>query len=146
MKQFAFITLWRMLNFEEPNLGFSQSQTKVARPRAPEIKKSKFRKQMCTTLHSYDRIINCINTKTLINEPMLLLKKALFSFIRKLPHSSIWPLYQGFLGCFRNPIRVPRIKNRVPRIRENYHWALESKKIGSLESEKSGPYKSIPRT
>jgi len=28
---------------------------------------------------------------------------------------------QGFLRCFRDPIRVPRIENRVPRIRENYH-------------------------
>ena len=27
---------------------------------------------------------------------------------------------QGFLMCFRDPIRVPRIENRVPRIRENY--------------------------
>jgi len=26
---------------------------------------------------------------------------------------------QGFLRCFRDPIRVPRIGNRVPRIREN---------------------------
>jgi len=29
----------------------------------------------------------------------------------------------GFLRCFRDPIRVPRIENRVPRIRE----------IGSLQ-------------
>jgi len=28
---------------------------------------------------------------------------------------------QGFLRCFRDPIRVPRIESRVPRIRENYH-------------------------
>jgi len=27
-----------------------------------------------------------------------------------------------FLRCFRDPIRVPRIENRVPRISENYHW------------------------
>ena len=27
-----------------------------------------------------------------------------------------------FLRRFRDPIRVPRISNRVPRIRENYHW------------------------
>jgi len=27
----------------------------------------------------------------------------------------------GFLSCFRDPIRVSRISNRVPRIRENYH-------------------------
>jgi len=35
--------------------------------------------------------------------------------------------------------------NRVPRIRENYHRVpRESEKIGSLESETSGPYRSIP--
>jgi len=28
---------------------------------------------------------------------------------------------QGFLRCFRDPIRVPRIENRVPRISENDH-------------------------
>jgi len=27
-----------------------------------------------------------------------------------------------FLKCFRDPIRVPRIENRVTRISENYHW------------------------
>jgi len=27
----------------------------------------------------------------------------------------------SFLRCFRDLIRVPRIENRVPRIRENYH-------------------------
>ena len=29
---------------------------------------------------------------------------------------------QGFLRCFRDPIRVPRIDNRFPRISKNYHW------------------------
>jgi len=28
---------------------------------------------------------------------------------------------QVFLRRFRDPIRVPRIENQVPRIRENYH-------------------------
>jgi len=28
---------------------------------------------------------------------------------------------QSFLKCFRDPIRDPRIENRVPRIREDYH-------------------------
>ena len=27
-----------------------------------------------------------------------------------------------FLRRPRDPIRVPRIENQVPRIRENYHW------------------------
>jgi len=30
-------------------------------------------------------------------------------------------LQQGFLRWFRDPIQVPRIENRVPRISENYH-------------------------
>ena len=34
---------------------------------------------------------------------------------------SVSLLLSSFLRCFRNPIRVPRISNRVPRIRENYH-------------------------
>ena len=53
----------------------------------------------------------------------------------------VFSINRVFLRCFRDPIRVPRISNRVPRIRENYHRALESEKIGSLESEKSGPYR-----
>jgi len=36
---------------------------------------------------------------------------------------------QVFLRCFRDQIRVSRIENRVPRIRENYHRVSE--KIGS---------------
>jgi len=38
----------------------------------------------------------------------------------KLP-SAIKYFFQFFLRRFRDPIRVPRISNRVPRIRENYH-------------------------
>jgi len=58
-------------------------------------------------------------------------------------------IYAGFLRCFRDPIRVPRIRenhHRVPRIREI--GSLESEKIiiGSLESEKSGRYRPIPGT
>jgi len=48
---------------------------------------------------------------------------------------------QGFLWCFRDPIRVPRIENRIPRIRENYHRLPEIRgnrvprvrEIGSLQ-------------
>jgi len=46
-----------------------------------------------------------------------------------------------FLRCFREPIRVPRIENRVPRIRENHHRVPRIKEnrvprireIGSLQ-------------
>jgi len=38
------------------------------------------------------------------------------------------PLNRGFLRCFRDPIRVPRIENRVPRIRENFHRVPRIKK------------------
>jgi len=49
---------------------------------------------------------------------------------------SIHPIVNAcFLRCFRDPIRVPTIENRVPRIRENYH------RIPTVESEKSGPYR-----
>jgi len=48
---------------------------------------------------------------------------------------------QGFLRCFRDPIRVLRVESRVPRIRENYHWlprtrenrAPRIREIGSLQ-------------
>ena len=36
-----------------------------------------------------------------------------------------------FLRCFRDAIRVPRISNRVPRIRENYHRVPRIREIGS---------------
>jgi len=36
-------------------------------------------------------------------------------------NSKMHRLSQGFLRRFRDPIRVPRIENRFPRIRENYH-------------------------
>jgi len=36
----------------------------------------------------------------------------------------------GFLRCFWDPIRVPRIENRVPRIRENRVSRI--REIGSL--------------
>jgi len=50
-------------------------------------------------------------------------------------------LKQVFLRRFRDPIRVPRISNRVPRIRENYHRVLKIREnrvprireIGSLQ-------------
>jgi len=38
-----------------------------------------------------------------------------------------------FFKCFREPIRVPRIENRVPRIRGNYHRDPRIDKIGSLQ-------------
>jgi len=40
----------------------------------------------------------------------------------------------GIFRCFRDPIRVPRI-------RENYHRVPRVKKIGSLESQKIGSLK-----
>jgi len=40
---------------------------------------------------------------------------------------------QFILMRFRNPIRYPRIENRVPRIRENYHQVPRIREIGSLQ-------------
>jgi len=48
-------------------------------------------------------------------------------------------VYQGFLKRFRDPIRVPRISNRVPDSEKIIIGSLRSEKIGSLESDKSGP-------
>ena len=45
---------------------------------------------------------------------MLLLVNVMFS-------SELCQWFSSFLRCFRDPIRVPRIENWVPRIRENYH-------------------------
>jgi len=50
-------------------------------------------------------------------------------------------LTRGFLRRFRDPIRVPRNSNRVPRITENYHrvpkirenWVPRIREIGSLQ-------------
>jgi len=63
-----------------------------------------------------------------------------------------------FLRRFRDPTWVSRISNREPRIRENYHRVPKIREnrvpkirenrvpkireIGSLKSEKSGPYRS----
>ena len=41
--------------------------------------------------------------------------------------------YQGILRCFRDPIRVPRNSNRVPKVRENYHRVPRIREIGSLQ-------------
>jgi len=40
--------------------------------------------------------------------------------------------FRVFLRRFRDPTHVSRISNRVPRIRENYHWVPKIRK-------KSGP-------
>jgi len=40
---------------------------------------------------------------------------------------------QGFLRCFKDPIRVSGIENRVPRIRENYHRILTIRKNRPLQ-------------
>jgi len=38
-----------------------------------------------------------------------------------------------FLRYLRDPIRVPRIENHVPRISENYHRVPRIREIGSLQ-------------
>jgi len=39
----------------------------------------------------------------------------------------------GFLRCFKDPIRVPRIENRVLRITESHHRVPRIREIGSLQ-------------
>jgi len=40
---------------------------------------------------------------------------------------SAWPIHRVFLRRSRDTIRVPRIENRVPTIRENHHRVLRIK-------------------
>ena len=42
---------------------------------------------------------------------------------------------QFFLRCFTDPIRVPRIENEVPRIREKYHRICRIRDIRSLQRQ-----------
>jgi len=42
-------------------------------------------------------------------------------------------LIQVFLMRFRDPIRIPRIENRVNRIRKNSHRIPRIREIGSLQ-------------
>jgi len=44
----------------------------------------------------------------------------------------VYILFFAYYRFFKDPIRVPRIQNRVPRIRENYHRVLAIREIGSL--------------
>jgi len=46
---------------------------------------------------------------------------------------------QVFLRCFRDPIRVPRIENRVPRIRENNHRVPRIRENRVPRMRESGP-------
>ena len=60
---------------------------------------------------------------------------------KEYPLTKNWLRGRVFLRRFRDPIRVPRISNRVPRIRENYHRVPKIRKnrvprireIGSLQ-------------
>jgi len=45
-----------------------------------------------------------------------------------------------------DPIQVPRIENRYLESEKMIIMSLESEKIGTLKSEKSGPYRSISYT
>jgi len=46
----------------------------------------------------------------------------------------------SFLRCFRDPIRVPRIENRVPRIRENYQGKYLNGYCNQVQVP-TGPYR-----
>ena len=50
---------------------------------------------------------------------------------------------QGFLKAFRDPIRVPRIQNRIPRIRKLSRVSWNKEKSSSLNQRNrvpTGPY------
>jgi len=53
---------------------------------------------------------------------------------------------QGFLRCFRNPNRVPRIENRVSRISKNYHRAPTIRENRVPRIREIGPCRSTQGT
>jgi len=61
-----------------------------------------------------------------------------FSIKKHKNTSSVWTGLENalqtrvFLRRFGDPIRIPRIENLVPRIREKYHRVPRIKEIGSL--------------
>jgi len=78
-------------------------------------------------------VLNLLKSDTF---PLLLSRIFLICENSKLFNGTM--LSQGFLGCFRDPIRVPRIENRYLDPEKIIIGSLESEKIGSLENEKSG--------
>ena len=56
------------------------------------------------------------------------------------------PAIRVFLSCFRKPIRALESKIGSLELEKIIIGSLDSEKIESLESEKSGPYRSIPGT
>jgi len=51
-----------------------------------------------------------------------------------------------FQRCFRDPNRVPRISNRVPKIWENYHQVPRNGENRVPRFREIGPYRSTPGT
>ena len=51
---------------------------------------------------------------------------------------------QVFQRHFRDPIWVPRIINRVPRIRQNYHRVPRIRENRVLRIRENGSYRPIP--
>jgi len=79
---------------------------------------------------------------TCYNKLVNIKKHSKFFFNIVSPNNVIIAIHtQGFLRRFRDPIWVPRISNRVPRIRENYHRVAKIREnrvprireIGSLQ-------------
>jgi len=67
--------------------------------------------------------IYVISTLTAIFSSVLWVKEE-NAFFCKFPQFfllKVGCIFRFFSRCFMEPIRVPRIQNRVPRIRENYH-------------------------
>jgi len=63
-----------------------------------------------------------VNTFEGVNPLKKIINQTKHTATRRLLHRLHLSHDQGPLRRFRDPIRVPRISNRVPRIRENYHW------------------------
>ena len=68
--------------------------------------------------------------------PNIFLKKKLHQCTLSLhisAHFHYTSVTRVFIRYFRDPIRVPRIENRVPRIRQNYHRVPRIREISCLQ-------------
>ena len=80
-----------------------------------------------------------VSLRALCNITKYLVKRINQIFLQK--YAKLFIYVPGFLRCCRDPIRIPRIENRVPRIRENYYrvpeirenWVPRIREIGSLQ-------------
>ena len=90
----------------------------------------------CSLLHRYNYYKACATFSSLVCCGSFTLCHNLTIALEFLPCQFKYWVKAVFLRRFRDPIRVPRIENRVSRIRKSYHWALrirENRVLGIRE-------------